>query len=117
MQEKKVVFLLEENGRTLTQKSMSALLDNIFNYLGMPDVEATIASGPSVNDPVYLADQLNRPLDEWELVYMHTSIPRPTVLLDEKGKKLLVERLKTFVGISSQAVYGVLLELNAYNQS
>ena len=128
---KKIVFILDEHGRTLTKQSMHKLLSELFDKaLKEQNVDAVVASGPTINTCAYLSDQIaGREIAEWEIIYLHGSkypgrmgeqdAKRPTsppVLLTHEDKESLIAMLPTFSGTSAEAVYKVLMDSWAFNQ-
>ena len=114
---KKVVFVIDEHGRTLSKESMHKLLSELFDKaLEEQNVDAVVASGPTINTCAYLSDQFaGRDIAEWEVIYLHGS-RYPPVLLTREDKENLVALLPTFSGTSAEAVYKVLTDAGAFNQ-
>ena len=114
---KKVVFVIDEHGRTLSKQSMHKFLSELFEKaLKKPNVDAVAASGPTINTCAYLLDQITgRDMAGWEVIYLHGS-KYPPVLLTQEYKESLAVLLPTYEGTSAEAVYKVLMDAGAYNQ-
>ena len=114
---KKLVFVIDEHGRTLTKETMHKLLSELFDkVLDERNVDAVAASGPTVNVCTYLADQvIGRDFAEWEIIYLHGS-KYPPVLLTHEDKEKLIALLPEFNGTSAEAVYRVLVDSEVYCQ-
>jgi hypothetical protein len=114
---KKFVFVIDEHGRTLTQKSLHRLLSELSEKaLEERNIDIVAASGPTVNNCAYLADQITgRDIAEWEIIYLHGS-KYPPVLLTYENKEKLVALLPEFKGASAEAVYKVLTDSGAFSK-
>ena len=112
-----LVFVVEENGRTLTQKSLHKLISELFDKaLNEQNVEAIVANGATINDCAYLADQIvGRDISEWEIIYFHGS-KYPPVLLAQEDKEALLVLLPDFTGASATAIYQVLVASGTYER-
>jgi hypothetical protein len=112
---KKLVFVIDEYGRTLTKKSLEALVAELFDKaLDERNVDAAVANGLGINDAAYLASQIaGRDIAGWELIYLHGS-KYPPVLLTCGDKKNLLALLPGFIGTSAAAIYEVLTGSGAF---
>jgi len=106
---KRLVFVIDEYGRTLTKKSLNALVSELFGKaLDERNVDAVIANGQGINDASYLASQIaGWDIAGWELIYLHGS-QYPPVLLTCGDKGKLLALLPGFNGTSAAAIYEVL---------
>jgi len=87
-----LVFLLEERGRVLDQKTVSRFLSAFSEQEGVQDVTTT--SGQSTDTSHLLLDQIqlaNRDGVRWEVAYFYGG--SYTYVLDEDEKDILVSRL------------------------
>ena len=112
---KKLVFVIDEYGRTLTKKSLHELISELFEKaLEEKNVDAVVVSGPTVNNCVFFAEQVaGKDITEWEIIYFHGS-KYPPVLLAYEDKEKLVALLPEFEGTSAEAVYKVLADSDAF---
>jgi len=112
----KLVFVIDEHGRTLSQKSLQRLISELFEKaLGIKNVDAVVANGPTVNACTYLNDQVTgRDISDWEIIYLHGS-KYPPVLLTCENKVELVSRLLEFNGTSAEVIYKVLTDAGAFD--
>ena len=111
----KLVFIVHEHGRSLTKESSHKLISELFEKaLNEQNVEAVVASGPSINDCAILVKQLKgKDIADWELIYIHGSI-YPPVLLTYEDKEKLIVLLPEFNGTSAEAIYKVLDDSGAF---
>lgn len=120
MTPKKVnVFFIDEQCRTLTEKSMHKLLSETFTKARPKQkVEAVAASAPEIHDSEFLYWQIfDRDLDYWEVVYFHDSKKYPPCLLGSEAKIKLPDALKNHNGKNSaEVIYELLQELKYYAQ-
>ena len=109
-QNKRLVFVIEEHGRTPTMKYMHNLLSELFGKAsGEGDVDATVACGAAVNTCEYLLDQIaGREIPEWDVIYLPDG--GPPALLGRKGKGRLTTLLSKSGGTSAEAVRTALAE-------
>jgi len=114
---KKIVFVIDEHGRTLTRKSLHRLLSELSEKaLEERNIDIVAASGSTVNNCAYLADQITgKCIAEWEVIYLHGS-KYPPVLLAYEDKEKLIALLPKFKGASAEAVYKVLADSGAYSK-
>jgi hypothetical protein len=114
---KRLVFVIDEHGRTLNKKSMHKLLSELFEKARKENnVDAIALNGKSVNNCAYLASQVSeKDISEWDIIYFHGS-KYPPVLLSDSDKIQLVALLANFNGSSAAAIYKVLTDAGAYSQ-
>jgi len=114
---KKLVFVIDEHGRTLAKRYLHRLISELFdNVLKEKSIDAVVANGQLVNNCVYLADQIaGRSVAEWDIIYLHGS-EYPPVLLDYEDKERLITLLPEFKGTSAEAIYKVLTDTDAFKQ-
>lgn len=115
--EKRLVFVVDEHGRTLTKKSMHKILSELFEKaLKLSNVDAIAVNGKSVNICAYFASQIaGKDISEWDVIYFHGS-KYPPVLLTVNDKETLAAILPDFNGTSAEAIYKVLTDAGAYSQ-
>lgn len=111
-----LIFVIDEFGRTLSKDYLRKLISELFDKaLDKSNVEAVVANGPTINDCLYLADQIiEKDIAEWEIIYLHVS-KYPPVLLTAEDKETLVTLLHNFSGTSAAAIYKVLTDFGAYD--
>ena len=112
---KKLVFIIDELGRTLIKESLHKLIAELFDKaLDERNIDALVVNSQSINICAYLLKQIiGRDIAEWELIYFHGSI-YPPVLLNGENKEKLVALLPDFEGTSATAVYKVLTDAGAF---
>ena len=112
---KRLVFVIDEYGRTLTKKSLEALLSELFEKaLNERNADAVVANGGILNDAAYLASQITgRDIAGWEVIYLHGS-KYPPVLLTCGDKEKLLALLPGFNGTSAEAVYKILADSGTF---
>ena len=114
--DKKLLFVIDEHGRTLTKKSLQKLLSELFDKaLGWQNADCVVANSPTFSICAYLADQVaGKDIVDWEMIYLHGS-KYPPVLLTHEDKEKLVELLPSFEGTSAEAICRVLAESGVFN--
>ena len=112
---KKLVFVIDEHGRTLTKESLHKLLSELsIKALKEANFDAVAVSGPTINKREHLMGQIiGRDIAEWEIIYLHSS-KYPPVLLTQEDKESFIALLPEFIGTSAEAVYKVLMDSGAY---
>ena len=117
---KKLVFVIDEHGRTLNKESLHKLISELFDKaLDEPNVDAVVLNGGKANECVYLADQvIGRDIDEWEVIYLHGS-KYPAVLLSDECKERLLTLLsdsEESKGTSAEVIYKILADSRAFSR-
>jgi len=109
-----LVFVIDEHGRALTKESLHNLISEFCdNVLNERNVDIVVATGATINNCTYLADQLQRrDIATWELIYLHGSL-YPPVLLTHENKENLIALLPEFEGTSAELIYKVLADSKA----
>ena len=114
---KKLVFVIDEYGRTLTKESMHKLISELFDKaLGERNVDAVVVNGHGINTCANLMSQINgQDITAWELIYFHGS-KYPPVLLNHDNKEKLIILLPEYKGASADAVYKVLVDSGTFSE-
>jgi len=115
---KMLVFVIDEQGRTLTKESLHRLISELLDKaMGGRCVDVTVINSSAINSCACLADQIVlRDLAEWEIIYLHGS-KYPPVLLNQEDKENLIVLLHSFNGTSAEAIYKVLTDSGALDKS
>jgi len=113
----KLVFVIDEHGRTLTKKSLHKLLSELFDKaLQESEVDAIAVNGQKINNCEYLADQIaGRDISDWSVIYLHDG-KYPPVLLSDDDKMNLAAWLPDFDGTSAEIIFKVLTDAGAFNK-
>lgn len=111
-----LVFVIDEHGRTLKEKSLHKLISEFFEKaMDEPNVDAVVFNGASINVCVNLANgTTGKDISDWEIIYLHGS-KYPPVLLTQENKEELLTLLPDFKGTSAEAIYKVLVDSGVFS--
>jgi len=110
-----VIFVLHENGGTLTKDSLHKLVrEYLDDVCHQENTKVIVLNGPSINAASHLLTQIKRRnINRWDLIYIHSMGYSP-VLLDDGAKKELPAILGNFQGTSAEAVYSMLSKSDTF---
>jgi len=113
----KLIFVIDEHGRTLTKVSLHRLISELLNKVfDEKKIDVVVVNGPAINICANLLSQIaGREITAWEIIYSHGS-KYPTVLLAHHIKEKLVVLLPDFKGTSAEAIYKVLMESGVFDK-